>query len=278
MQASGARVTSIAVKSTAWLALAIVPACAQAGGSGRPADAAVSGQADGMVAIAAGAFMMGAPDGVGATQEHPRHRATVGPFALDRTLVTVGAYDACVRAGACTAAGTEQRGTPGAGPEEDAFCNGARADKRDHPINCVDWPQAAAYCAWAGKRLPTEAEWEYAAKGSDDRTYPWGSDAPSAQACWKRLSGDYAHALGTCPVGAYPAGDSAFGIHDIVGNVWEWTATSWSVDYLAAADPTARVVRGGGWRDSDPSELRCANRNGSTTTDRVINLGFRCAR
>jgi sulfatase modifying factor 1 len=223
--------------------------------------------------------MMGSPATVGDAQEHPRHRVTVGSFRLDRTLVTVDAYNACVRSGACTAAGTEQRGTPGAGPEQNAFCNGPRADRGDHPINCVDWNQATAYCASLGERLPTEEEWEYAARGTDDRTYPWGMDAPSGQLCWNRLQGDdYAHAPGTCVVGAHPSGDSPFGAHDIVGNVWEWTSSAWSTGYDKPADPGAHVVRGGGWRDSKPSELRGANRNGSDTTDRVINLGFRCAR
>ncbi len=232
-----------------------------------------------VVTIAGGTFMMGSPDTAGAPREHPRHRVTVSPFQLDLNLVTVSAYAVCVRSAACLPAGSEQRGTPGAGPEQDAFCNGAHPERADHPINCVDWDQAAAYCRWAGRRLPTEEEWEYTAKGPDDRTYPWGSEAPSGQLCWNRLrGGDYLHALGTCPVGAYPSGAAASGAHDVVGNVWEWTASVWSRAYDQPGDTTARVVRGGGWRDSDPSEFRGANRNGSYVTDRVVNLGFRCAR
>ena len=232
-----------------------------------------------MAAISGGTWMMGSPDGVGARQEHPQHRASVGPFELDKSLVTVSAYRACVGAGACTAPGTEQRGTPGAGPEQNAFCNGAHAERGDQPINCVDWSQAATYCRWAGKRLPTEEEWEYAARGPDDRTYPWGGAAPSDQVCWNRLAkDDYAHAPGTCAVGAHPTGDSAFGVHDMVGNVWVWTSSVWTPGYGAPQDTGARVVRGGGWRDADPSELRGANRNGSDLPDRVVNLGFRCAR
>ena len=248
------------------------------GASCTPARSANAGGDAEMVSIAGGTFTMGSVEGLGDSQEHPAHRVTVTPFRLDRTLVTVNAYGACVRAGACAAAGTEQRGTPGAGPEQNAFCNGAHAERGDHPINCVNWNQARAYCAWAGKRLPTEEEWEYAARGPDDRTYPWGAEAPSGQACWNRLHGDdYAHALGTCAVGAFPAGDSPFGVHDIVGNVWQWTSSVWTPAYGKPGDETARVVRGGGWRDGKASELRGANRNGSNVPDRVVNLGFRCA-
>jgi sulfatase modifying factor 1 len=232
-----------------------------------------------MVSIAGEMFLMGSPEGVGTKQEHPQHKVTIRPFQLDRTLVTVSAYGACVRANACTPAGAEQRGTPGAGPEQNAFCNGPRSLRGDHPINCVDFDQASAYCAWVGKRLPTEEEWEYAARGAEGRTYPWGSEAPSAQLCWNRLEGqDYAHASGTCPVGAYPAGDSPFGVHDIVGNVWEWTSSALTVPYGGPKDDATRVVRGGGWRDTNPSEFRGANRNASNLPDRVVNLGFRCAR
>jgi formylglycine-generating enzyme required for sulfatase activity len=257
--------------------LAVLGACTPARSGARGGLASEDPHA--MVEVPGGTFAMGSPEGAGESQEHPRHRVTVGPFRLDRTLVTVSAYGACVRSGACTAAGNQQRGTPGARPGEDDFCNGARPDRADHPINCVDSSQAVAYCAWVGKRLPTEEEWEWAARGPDDRKYPWGTTEPSGQLCWHRLSGDdYRHALGTCPVGAYPSGDAASGAHDMAGNVWEWTSTPWAPAYDKPGDITARVVRGGGWRDSDPSVFRGASRNGSFETDRVINLGFRCAR
>jgi formylglycine-generating enzyme required for sulfatase activity len=232
-----------------------------------------------MVPIPNRTFVMGSPEGVGARQEHPAHTVTVPAFELDATLVTVSAYAACVRSGACTPAGNSQRGTPGASVAEDAFCNGSHPERADDPINCVDWSQAVAYCASVGKRLPTEEEWESAARGPDDRLYPWGQAAPSTQVCWNRLQGeDYAHAGGTCAVGSHPTGDSGFGAHDMVGNVWVWTSTVWIPAYDAPRDPTARVVRGGGWRDADPAVLRGANRNGSDLPDRVINLGFRCAK
>ncbi len=239
-----------------------------------------SGSEETTAAIPGGTFLMGSPDGVGDRQEHTQHQETVGPFRLDRNLVTVRANNACVHAGACEAPGTEQRGTPGAGPEQNAFCNGAHADRGDQPINCVDIAQATAYCAWVNERLPTEEEWEYAARGPDDRKYPWGAALPSEQQlCWNRLKGeDYAHAPGTCAVGTHQSVDSAFGVHDMVGNLWVWTSTRWSPAYDKPLDPIAHVVRGNGWRDRNPSELRGASRNGSDDTDRVINLGIRCAR
>jgi formylglycine-generating enzyme required for sulfatase activity len=231
-----------------------------------------------MVTVAGGTMTMGSPDGIGAPQEHPQHAVTIKTFELDRDLVTVRAYDDCVRAGACSTPGTEQRGAPDSA-EQRAFCNGGHEDRADHPITCVDFRQASSYCAWAGKRLPTEAEWEYAAKSPGGREYPWGETPPSDQLCWKRLGADdYAHAGGTCAVGAYPSGNSAFGAHDMVGNVWVWTSTPFTPAYDKPADPIAHAVRGGGWRDANPSEFRGANRNGSDDTDRVVNLGFRCAR
>jgi formylglycine-generating enzyme required for sulfatase activity len=252
-------------------------ACSPLAACARAAQSASTRVRD-TVAIPAGTFLMGSAPGVGDPQEHPRHGVSVRAFRLDRALVTVSDYGACVRAGACSPAGTEQRGTPGAGADQDAFCNAERADRASHPINCVDFEQASAYCRWVGERLPTEEEWEWAARGPDDRTYPWGVEAPSAQLCWNRLSGeDYAHALGTCPVGAYPAGDSAQGVHDLVGNVWEWTSSVWTRAYGGPLDASARVVRGGGWRDARAAEFRGANRNGSNLPDRVVNLGFRCA-
>ena len=172
-------------------------------------------------------------------------------FSIDRTEVTVAAYAACVRSGKCTQPGTGDN------------CNWGKESRASHPINCVDWKQATAYCAAAGKRLPTEQEWEHAASGTDGRTYPWGNQEPSNQACWNRSDG-------TCPVGAFPAGASPYGALDMAGNVWEWTSSNY--------DANTRFIRGGGWGDVDASNLRAAYRLGGVPAVRISGVGFRCAR
>ena len=179
------------------------------------------------------------------------------------------------------------------------WCN--RSDRPDHPINCIDWELAAAYCAWRGGRLPTEAEWEYAARGSDDRVYPWGNEAPDVKRLnlcgrecaalaarelhdeWKPMyDGDDGWAT-TAPVGSYPDGASPFGVLDMAGNVWEWT-DDWHGPYPATAqvDPrgpatgTSRVSRGAGWASRGPTRARGADRNWLDPKSRDCDLGFRC--
>ena len=211
--------------------------------------------------VPAAAFAMGTPDGDGEDNEHPQHPVRVAAFCMQKTEVTVAAYDACVKAGGCTATD--------AGP----WCNARKGGRADHPVNCVDWEQAVAYCRWVGGRLPTEEEWEYAARGTDGRRYPWGNDRPAAQLCWSR--GD---AEGTCPVGSFPAGDSPFGIHDMAGNVWEWTASAYCEYPSARCAESRRVDRGGGFSNSKPAFVRAAARFGSNPTIRAGYRGFRCVR
>ncbi len=123
----------------------------------------------------------------------------------------------------------------------------AGATRSNHPINCVDWNQANAYCTSVGKRLPTEEDWEYAARGTAGNEYPWGNTpAPSNQLCWNGTGNDLGQGnrRSTCPVGSYPAGNTPLGL---AGNVWEWTSSGYSADYSAARDTASRVFRGGGW-------------------------------
>lgn len=253
-----------------------------------------------MVPVPAGRFQMGSPDGVGNRDEHPQHDVTLSAYCIDKTEVTAKAYAACVAAEGCSSALLTVNSDEFQADEVklySRFCN--RADKRpDHPINCVDWNQATAYCTWRRKRLPTEVEWEYAARGNDGRVYPWGNEAPGA----KRLNacGSECAAMGmrilhqggakmydasdgwetTAPVGSFPDGASPFGALDMAGNVWEWTA-DWYVSYAAAAGAIPRdafrVNRGGGWMNEGASDVRAAVRYPDPPSVRDINLGFRCA-
>jgi formylglycine-generating enzyme required for sulfatase activity len=261
---------------------------------------------DGMVLVPAGTFQMGSPASVVHPNEHPRHEVTLSAYCIDKTEVTVEAYAACVEAKTCLLAPLTPLTVDGGAISPDQgllnrFCNGH--DRPNHPINCVDWEQAMAYCTWAGKRLPTEAEWEYAARGNDGRIYPWGNEAPTAKrlnACGsecvamaKRDLGDdwgamYIASDGwetTAPVGSFPDGASPFGALDMAGNVFEWTA-DWDGAYAAAAavNPRGantgpgRVDRGGSWNLNNVDHSRTAFRAWVSPSDRVIDVGFRCAR
>jgi formylglycine-generating enzyme required for sulfatase activity len=215
-----------------------------------------------MASVTGGTFTMG----------QRKDTVTVQPFLTDVTEVTVDAYAACVGAGGCTADHPGQWTTDNMTFLADDKCNYGVAGRGSHPMNCVDWNQAVAYCGWAKKRLPTEEEWEWAARGQSRGTaYPWGNDAPSSLAWWNRRA-CWNRKDGTCAVGSYPAGDAPGGIHDLAGNVSEWTASN----YDAAG--SARVFRGGNWENADASILRASFRPGSPAWFRYYTVGFRCSR
>lgn len=226
----------------------------------------------GMIEIPAGPFAMGDNQG-SADDEAPEHQVNLSSFWLDKNEVTTAAYLACVDAGACTPAG------------QFANCNSPLTDRNDHPINCVDWTQANAYCQWAAKRLPTEAEWEKAARGADQRKYPWGDVNPNAL-----LLNYNSNAGGTQPVGSYPSGASPYGLFDLSGNLLEWTADYYAADYYTTSptqDPQGppppaegdfRVVRSSSWNTGDPRALTTTVRNNFPATTSDPALGFRCAR
>jgi len=219
----------------------------------KPAPAAKHKCKPGMALIPAGTFTMGDDETTAKAGQ-----VTVDAFCMNRTEVTTAAYAACVKAGKCTPADTGRS------------CNAGVAGRERHPINCVDWNQADAYCKAQGLRLPTEEEWEYAARGTDGRLFPWGNAAPSDQLCWDGKGNDQGEGnrRSTCPVGAYPKGRSPFGLDDMSGNVWEWTSTP---------DGGARVHRGGCWGDVGPSYVRSAYRSRFAPSFRDDYLGFRCA-
>jgi formylglycine-generating enzyme required for sulfatase activity len=193
----------------------------------------------------------------------PVSRVTLTGFAISRTPVTNAQY------AHFTAATGRRAPAHWEGPQPPAAL-------ADHPVTYVDWHAARAYCAWAGGRLPTEAEWEYAARGTAGRRYPWGAAAPTALLC------NFAGQIGaTTPVGRYPAGASPFGLLDTAGNVWEWTATllrpyPYRTDdgREDAAAAGARVVRGGSYQH-DAAEVSCIARDGLYPDACDVYIGFR---
>jgi formylglycine-generating enzyme required for sulfatase activity len=213
-----------------------------------------------MVSIVGGSFSMGSNDGPG--DEKPVHEVRVGAFAMDVTEVTAAQYGECVRAGSCKRASVGD------------YCTSSHADRADHPVNCVSWDEATEFCRWAGKRLPTEEEWEFAARGSEGRKFPWGHEAPSSRLCWNRWSSEQ----GTCAVGSTPAGKSPSGLHDMAGNVWEWTSSAYCPYGGKSCTEAARVMRGGAWDSAVPSVVRAAKRNWADRVSRKAYIGFRCAR
>ncbi len=228
-------------------------------------------------------FEMGNPLPTAPSSERPSYRVQLAPFAIDRWEVTVDEYAACVAAKVCTP------------PGDTGACN-YRVDGRSrHPINCVDWLQANAYCSFVGARLPTEEEWEYVARdGAGSRLYPWGNlsptgldtmGVPGVALCW---SGSSAGALGSsCPVGRDGVLDrtrSDFdlvgdekAIEDLAGNLREWTVDGASASYDVTRETSFRVVRGGGWFvDVTPTSVNAVRRTATIPISRLPDLGFRC--
>ena len=253
---------------------------------------------EGMAFVDGGQFMMGSPEDQGAEDEHPRPRVTLSAFCMDRTEVRVRAYATCVDAGACPEAPTTIRFpegwqlTPEQVRQHESWCNGRRQDRGDHPVNCVVWAQAEAYCAWRGALLPTEAQWEFAARGVHGRASPWGSaplDPSRANTCIGGCSASAVPAIGpdgwreTAPVASFPAGNTPEGISDLVGNVYEWTRDwygpyheEWLLDPTGPSTGTQRIIRGGGWRSPDEVDARVQYRHHIRPIETGNDLGFRC--
>ncbi len=230
----------------------------------------------GMKQIHAGTFMMGSDranvkaSAWADADESSAHSVDVGAFCMDTTEVTTAAYTACVEKGKCTAANTVATNY-----KFSIGNNFGVADRGDHPINGVDLEQATAYCEAQGQRLPTEEEWEYAARGTDDRIFPWGNEAPDKQLCWERFGEGKPNT--TCAVGSFPEGNSPFGLSDMAGSVWEWTSSGYSTSYAKERTEAKYVIRGGGWYFGSAPVVRSGNRYMFSPKARLGTLGFRCA-
>jgi len=214
-----------------------------------------------MVLVPAGEFYYGCNERVDREcedDEKPGGTRWLDAFQIDRTEVTVAAYGECVDAGACS------ESPPG------RFCNWGRSDRGRHPVNCVDWTQAFEYCEWRGSRLPSEGEWEKAARGTDGRKYPWGNHKASCRYAIIDDGGDGCGRDSTWPVGSKPSGVNPYDALDMAGNVWEWTS-DWD-----SSNRDIRVLRGGSW-SSGPRNTRTSYRYRSAPHRQSFSIGFRCA-
>jgi formylglycine-generating enzyme required for sulfatase activity len=239
-----------------------------------------------MLTVPAGKGLIGCNEAVDSEceeDEKPGRVVETAAFEIDVTEVTVAQYRACVDSGTCSAQGLELPSSGTADEPDLAWtCNWGNPDRDRHPINCISWEAAGAFCKWANKRLPTATEWERAARGTDGRRYPWGNEAvkpsPQANLSDKTLLDSKPGGWGlnefvdgfvsTAPVGSFPAGDSPVGAKDMAGNVWE---------LVTDGNETRHEMRGGAWsyypialRVSDKAYAPNGRRNGDT--------GFRCVR
>jgi eukaryotic-like serine/threonine-protein kinase len=222
------------------------------------------------VQVPGGTFLMGSAQG--APDEQPVHRVSGPAFSMDRYEVTNARFAACVQAGVCT---------PPALASSSVRPNYFDSpDFADYPVIHVSWVQAATFCTWAGGRLPSEAEWERAARGTESpRTFPWGDSAPDcSKANMAGCVGD------TDRVGRRVAGQSPYGAFDMAGNVWEWTADWYDAKYYRTSPDqqptgpqtgTLKVMRGGCWI-SGASSLRTTCRKPELPSLWAPNVGFRC--
>lgn len=231
---------------------------------------------DGMtgIFIPAGEFTMGLADNIPVSwpDERPQHKVYLDAYWIDRTEVTNAMYARCVQARNCRPPDSTRSFTRAGYFDDPAYA--------DYPVIFVSWQAARQYCQWAGRRLPSEAQWEKAARGVDARLHPWGNEPPDAS------RGSAGNELGdTAAVGSYPAGASAYGVLDTAGNVWEWVADLYGSDYYKNSprrNPqgpdwgNSRLVRGGSWSVTQRTTTT-AERAGygyRATEDRI---GIRCA-
>src|SRR5688572_26284703 len=236
-----------------------------------------------MVLIPAGPFPMGVPlgDRDGGRDEYPRHEVYLDAYMIDTYEVTNGRYLEFVKA-----TGHRVPQNP-INPTRNLW-EGDRITESiaDRPVVNVDWADADAYCRWAGKRLPTEAEWERAARGTDERRYPWGNQTPTPEFANYGLGARFSYGQTLMPVGRYEKGKSPYGMYDMAGKVWEWVQDWYGTNYYEASDrqnprgPEGgqfKVLRGGSWSEL-PKYLLTYGRFKLPPSTRNSYIGFRCAK
>ena len=225
-----------------------------------------------MASIPAGEFWMGMDGMIGLEDERPRHRVWLDAYAMDLYEVTTIRYARFLSA--------TGRPLPWLWESVDLSIHAER------PVIGVDWQDADAYCRWAGKRLPTEAEWERAARGTDERRFPWGNQAPTADLANHALGSRFSYSQALMPVGHYEKGKSPAGLYDMAGNVWEWVQDWYGAIYYEKSpekNPTGpgqgtfKVLRGGSWSEL-PKYLLTYGRFKLPPDTRNAYTGFRCAK
>ena len=245
-----------------------------------------------MLYVPSGTFVMGSSEGAGGVDESPEHTVYLSGYWIDQTEVTNAMFSEFVlETGYLTDA--EQNGTSdlylygswvsifGANWQHPQGPESSLSELEDYPVVHVSWNDAAAYCQWAKRSLPTEAQWEKAARGTDGRTYPWGNDAPTSA-----LANYMQNVMDTTEVGSYIAGASPYGALDMAGNVWEWVSDKYGQDYYSSqvswSDPEGPasgdffVLRGASWVNY-ANGLRTSNRSWASPSHSGISIGFRCS-
>lgn len=233
----------------------------------------MDGKGVAMVLVPAGEFQMGGvrTDAFARPSEKPVHTVHLDAFYIDKFEVTNASYRACVEAGDCSENINSTSGN------RSSYYNNSEFD--EYPVVWVDWTMATTYCAWRGARLPTEAEWEKAARGTESPIYPWGNEVAKTYANYGGAD--------TTAVGAYESGKSPYGVYDMAGNVWEWVADWYSADFYQSPpekNPSgpadgiskSKVQRGGSWTGLD-ADVRTSNRRPYDPDRSNFDIGFRCA-
>jgi formylglycine-generating enzyme len=248
--------------------------------SPKPVNEVVGKDGAPMILVPAGLFPMGVPKGDrdGGRDEYPRHEVVLDHYYIDKYEVTHGRYAEFVKA-----TGHRTPENPKY-PKRTLWSDHLSDSLSERPVINVDWQDSEAYCRWAGKRLPTEAEWEKAARGTEDRRFPWGNVEPTDKHL--NFNQKWKGEKTLMPVGSYEAGKSPFGAYDMAGNVWEWVADWYDPLYYEKSPGTNpkgpdtgtyKVLRSSGWSVETPL-VRLFTRVKSDPKNRNDSTGFRCAK